>query len=146
MRKLRKNVHENIHLTLSLIFSLALFLSLALFHTDTHAQTRKSKISLLASFGSPLVFPCAKRNFLKLLDGSLPSSFLKADSRMEANYSEANREMRIAVRARAFLIIIPQRRDLSCRSDFIERIARRRITLSVEARIPRSLAGEYRID
>lgn len=93
MRKLRKNVHEkytSLSLSLSLSHLLASSFSLALFHTDTHAHTRESKISLLASSWLSSRFPMrVKRNFLKLLDGSLlPSSFLKADSRMEANYSE----------------------------------------------------------
>ncbi|KAL0124223.1 hypothetical protein PUN28_006218 [Cardiocondyla obscurior] len=78
----------------------------------THAQTRESKISLLASFWLSSRLPMrVKRNFLKLLDGSLPSSFLKADSRMEANYRR-NDDARIAARA-CFLIIILPRRDLS---------------------------------
>lgn len=62
MRKLRKNVHEKYTLfslspSHTYIFSLVLSLCFSFFrsHTDTHAQTRESKISLLPlALSSPM--------------------------------------------------------------------------------------------
>lgn len=124
-RKIYNSRSLFLSLSFSLIFSLAL--SLCLWHsfsrTDTHAQTRESRISLLPSSGSPLVLPCVKRNFLKLLDGSLPSSFLKADSRMEANYSELRRHANRHARA-FWLLYFNGEIYPADRGGFIERTVR----------------------
>lgn len=152
MRKLRKNVHEK-YTPLSLspshthIFSLVLSLSVS--HSFARTQTRTLKRENQGSRCFLWLFPlpCVKRNFLKLLDGSLPSSLLKADSRMEANYSETT--TRESPRA-LFDYYILVKRFVPPVADFIGRIAWQCITLSAEAqnenRDRGSFVGEHRID
>lgn len=159
MRKLRKNVHEKYlsltrTLSLTLIFSGWPFFFRALSHRHARSHVRIKDLVASVLFWLSSRFPMrVKRNFLKLLDGSLPSSFLKADSRMEANYSETT--TRESPRS-FFDYYTSAERDSSCRTwswvssgesrgDVSRYRPKRRIATGARS-LARSLAGEYRID